>query len=311
MISKEVIDIRKEVHVALKEIGVLGTADSNIIWKKQVPSVYDTVYKQDVNKEYVEYELPALVIKLVSKDELTKNLGLDTDKAIKMFISGIAFDTEEIVPKEADRVVYLDITYNVLKVYPIHLSEMDLMYKIYLEEAPFSAQTAEYREEQDPYYQIDATISVASTNVSGVNNALYTTTQALVIGKMTQPFNFTALNNKLILAVSTLATPSYITSTLSIASNSYGTTEMLQELTALISASSLSGAIVAFISGNYACIGTPIHSVNAVISLAPTSYSAYTELGWTQKEYRGEYKLLLKKDTVDVYSDGDPLYGNA
>ena len=306
MLQAELEELGADIQDAIQDIVLLdGYEQTNLVWKSRTHSEYDTVYKQDVNKVFTDYDITVLIVKTVPRDELT-NAGIDKTKVAKIYITQYELDRVSLELNEADRCVFQGVTYEVVKIEPLaQLGGKDVIYKVYIQEAAFSAQTEEYREKEDPYFEIDKSQPVDATDTSEVNADKFIDTAAEVIGTVAPPFVIMAADNdKLKLRVNDA-----LEFDVTLAEGSYTADDMVIELQTKFDAAFGSGILTAFKTvTNRVGVRTVLVGVDAEIILKAVTNSAYSDLGWTVTTYTGKHKLNLSDDAA--YTDGDPVYEN-
>jgi hypothetical protein len=174
----EVDEIIVDIKEAFQELGTVDNAN-NIIWRRRLPNEPDFAYYREKNLErlYTNYEMTVLSIGEPSREELL-NEGLDDRGIQKMYIDGSQFTQYEddtltkFRPDYSDAIIYKGIQYEVSKIRPIRISDKAIVYIVFMIESEVFNQTEEYREEKDPYFEIDMSQEVQSTNDTGANDNL-------------------------------------------------------------------------------------------------------------------------------------------
>lgn len=146
--AKEAKELVTDIRDAFDELGGV------LIWKKQVVTEYDTLYKEVNNPEYVDYEMFGLNLKQVRKEELEQE-GLDFRKTMKSYIDSSQFSDNKIEPDVEDRVFYGGILFEVVKINPLVMYDNNIFYVVFFCEATLSSQTDEYIEKTEKFFEID------------------------------------------------------------------------------------------------------------------------------------------------------------
>ena len=299
MVLQDVLDIELDIIEAFADVGTVDEV-KNILWKRQMPSRYDKLYQEDTTKVFKDYTVYGLVLGRMRKDEIDK-AGLKYDDAFKVYVVGKSYRDLAIKPKEADRLTWEGITYEVVKIDPIVFGGINILYGIYTIEAPLAAQTEEYREERDPYFEVDASQESDDTNTTGVNNELFELSPASVLGDFTE--NFDIMEDETDIIDITYEGNTY---NIQLVPGYNTAAEVVADLQTKIDTNFGAGLIEIFESNKKVGIKTVGIGETFSFTLNSADMSVYDTLGLTLGLYSGG-KTLKLEDTGDYDENGDPI----
>lgn len=175
MKRSEGIELTVDVDEALIDLGTMD-GEPNIIWRERLKAVPNRTFlhENDFTPKFVDNPMYCLPMGQLTNEEIT-NEGLAGGKYFKYYISGKQFEDirEDWTPKNADRIIHRKISYEVEKTKTIQVGEVNVLYVVYAKESPIAIQSEGYREEQDPYFEYDASQEVDATNDVTDNSNLF------------------------------------------------------------------------------------------------------------------------------------------
>lgn len=179
----EVHEIEDDILEAFADFGTIDE-QANVTWLKQIPAEYNTLNQQNVSKKYTPYtSITGLATGKATEIE-RKDIAVSKTNVLKMYIVARYFDALGIKPSENDRMKYKGVVYDVLNIKPTEIGGVPILYCCFVSEATFTAQDEAYREEVDPYFEIDASQDEKSTNDSGVNTGNFTYEPAVAVSEL-------------------------------------------------------------------------------------------------------------------------------
>lgn len=263
MLHSDILAIRSEIMETLLDFGTDEKA-TNIIWKKIIPSEYDTLFKQDVSKSFIDYSIRGVYINPRKNMDLTIQ-GYDPLMGAGLIISKEEFDAIEIAPKASDWVEVEGIVFSIKKLNYIKLAGQQLLFMVYLKEAELSAQSEERIEEEEPYYPIEA----------GTETQFTVSYPAMVEGDIEEFFYVDTTNNVLSLAINTLATVNLV-----VDEDTYSAKELANNIQVKINASAL-GTMSLYATSDVGMVGlrTVRAGILASITIISIANSIYDTIG--------------------------------
>jgi hypothetical protein len=197
--------MRDEIEDGLSELGLISIDSGkipNIQWLQRRHQEYDKVYNVNVSPSFVTYDMYGAVTVRKRPNIITVE-GVEPGEMSKVLISPVEFISNSIVPHIADRVIHGGTVYAIVTISRMALSytggvnqddsidDASLLYSVFLKEANFAAQSQEYRDKADPYFNEDASQPEAHANVSGANTSIFTDYPAEIIGTVVGPYEIT------------------------------------------------------------------------------------------------------------------------
>lgn len=312
--------IRAEIADAVGELGLIsidGESVSNILWLQRIHQDYDSVYKVNVSPSFSLYTISGAVT-LRKRNSNVLIEGLDPDEDGKVLISPTEFIMASIVPNISDRINHDGTIYNVSRITKLALSFMSdsydlindssLLYAITMKEAMFQAQTTEYKDKADPYFNDDTEQVETFANASGANTTIYTDYPAEVKGTVVGSYEISPGFNDIIkVSVGTFNNALITIST--------GTVDV-EYATATAMASYIQSRIVSVMGSNILAaiprngkviLQTIAEGTIATMELKNVSANPYVDFGWRIGVYVGRSSIALA--TSLEYINGDPING--
>jgi hypothetical protein len=301
MLHSDILAIRSEIMETLLDFGT-DEKETNIIWKKIIPSEYDVLFKQDVSKSFIDYAIRGVYINPRKNMDLTIQ-GYDPLLGAGLIISKEEFDAIEIAPKASDWVEVEGIVFSISKLNYIKLAGQQLFFMVYLKEAELSAQSEERIKEEEPYYPIE----------EGTNTQFTVSYPAIAMGTIEEFFYIDTTNNILSLAINTLATV-----TLAVDEDTYSAHELANNIQVKINSSGL-GTLNLYATSDVGFVG--LRTVRAgilasltIISIANSIYDTIgiavgTTIGSIVTLNTLSYGTIITVDLLDDphYDNGSPV----
>lgn len=298
----DIEELAQDIHEAISELGATND-DSNITWKKIIPSRHDSLYGEDVSCAYRDYEVTGVYWSLMDESKLSM-IGSKEDKFRKLAIARYSFenaknvetgDIEDITPKEEDRLIKRGVLYNVTRIRPLELGDANFIYLVYIEEAKLSDQDEAYREKKQPYFEPDSSQGETQTNDTGVNDNIYSDKPAKVTGSVIDTYDIiTGYNDKMSLKVNG---SSAVEVTLS-AGSDVTAEDIAIEIQSAVDTELGPDRLVAGSNSGYVEIYTVAVGPEATLEIANIADNCYTTLGFEVGEVTGSH-------TKDIVDDGD------
>jgi hypothetical protein len=302
----EVDEIINDINEAFIDVGTIDNKP-NIGWLARKLDQRDSLYKQDSNPQYNNaVGLQGLVLGGTLKSELD-NIGYDYRKVSKIYIAGNQFTKNSVTPVEADRIIHNDIKYNVLRIIPTSIANTDLMYRVYIQEAPFITQEEEYREKLDPTFEPDATQAEEETDTTGVSIYEYSDYPAEIKSEYSDD------NYEIVLDVNDKIKLELNETTEVIVTLSAGVwtkDEIRDDMQLLFDSAFGAGQVLVSIDAENKIVwNTERKGSTAFLELKVVAGSCYLSFGFKIGKYQGSKNLDYEADPY-YNNDGDPLYGN-
>lgn len=309
MKQREVDEIIGDIREAFMDVGTIDDTP-NVQWLSRLIDEHDELYQQDVNPAYAApVDIVALVMGGTRKSEL-EEIGLDYRKVTKLYIASTDFSLNGIEPREEDRLIHKGIKYNVLRIKPTSIADTDLMYTVFVQESPFTAQSEEYREKIEPNFEPDATQSEQDTGTTGdpvapVSGQTYANKPAEVISAAADDgYEIAAdVNDKLKINLNQTTE-----ATITLAEGVWTKEQLVADMQAKLDASfGASQILVSLNDTNHVVMRTTRLGSTAFIEIKVVAGSCYLTLGYKIGVYQGCRNLDYDDDPF--YNDsGDPLY---
>lgn len=302
MIEREFANIADEIRDALEDVSTVteGTlVQTNMVWKRRVPSSHDQLYREDVDKDYIEYPVAGYFISPMPVAEQSV-MGADLRDDAKILIPPFYFEQHGFSPKMGDQCVYKDVVYDVVKDredhyanWGINLGPRKVLWMFRVKESMIGQQTLEAIESEEPY---ESPLSgVTDTNTTGAGDD-YRQTEPARLVTSDEPFVFAADSNWAVTYQSL-----YYEGT--IMAGSYTAVTLAAALRSDFRVLGLDLRIEAV--GSKVRIYTPVEGRIVTLTLEDVADSAYAVLGLTPGTYTGS--SVLVEVTTDDYVGGIPV----
>jgi hypothetical protein len=300
---REVREIIGDISEAFNDIGTIEE-EANIEWLPYKFTQFDSLYRQDVNKVFENaIEMVALVTGPQRKDVL-ENEGLEYEKIEKAYVTADYFTGNDLVPGSKDFLRHKGIVYNISKLRDIAIADQPLLYVVFLEEADFTKQSEEYREQLHPFFEPDVTQAETETGTTGTSGLSYADYPAEIISELSESSYevITGLNDKFRLNLSGIAEEEII-----LPGGTHTNSEIVTILQDLFNtAFGVGNIIVALTPGEEISISTISTGPTATLEIVLVPGNCYLLFGFVVGVYRGEKKFDLEDDP-NYDEEGDPV----
>jgi len=302
MLYSEVIGITQDIEDTLEYLGTNETKTS-AKYLRYNPTEYDTVYEENVSKEFVEYDINTIIYSNVANQELS-NLGIDDKEVYKMLLTLKAYqDVNDgfLEPRIEDRVIYNGVTFDIIKFKKVLLGGENIIFFLFLKESDFTSQTEKTREKKDVYFEPDNSQREDETNTSKVLDDKYEDTPAILKGDYYEPFNIYTENKELKFNIE-----GEVYSVILNEGNDLTASQINTDIITQIN--NIKPSLVELCSqyNGYVCFKTRNKGENIIIEVLETLNNAYNTLGIKIEKFVGKSSLILK-DNPDYDSEGNPV----
>lgn len=198
MIEREFSNIADEIRDALEDVSTVtqgSVVQTNMVWKRRVPSSHDALYREDIDKDYQEYPVAGYFISPMPVAEQSV-MGTDLRDDAKILIPPFYFEQHGFTPKMGDQCVFQDVVYDVVKDredhyanWGINLGPRKILWMFRVKESMIGQQTLEAVESEEPYES--PFLGVTDTNTTGAGDE-HTVTEPARLVTGDEPFVFSA-----------------------------------------------------------------------------------------------------------------------
>ncbi len=183
MRRSEVDEIQADILEAFREIGSLDE-EVSFIYKRLMPTIKDSVYREQVTPYYSDLSVYGLISKLTigfSEDGSMVDVNSKLRKGSAYLVAS-TFEGLGFSPSVKDKILHNGILFKIVAVSTIIFSNADLLFKLEIHEDEFFFQDEELRERESIYFEPDVTQDVDETNTTGVNDSIFIDTPAIALG---------------------------------------------------------------------------------------------------------------------------------